>query len=50
VSAIEHEAIIEPDERGRFALRKYLGNVPGARYRVYVDREAGRVTLELIED
>ncbi len=45
----EHEAVIEPDERGRFALRKFTGHHPGARYRVYVDRESGRVTLERID-
>ncbi len=45
----DYEAIIEPDERGRFALRKFTGHHPGARYRVYVDRGTGRVTLERIE-
>lgn len=44
----EHEAILSPDARGRFPLRKFLGSDPDARYRVYVDREAGRVTLERI--
>lgn len=45
----DHIAVIEPDSRGRVNLRKFMGNDPGARYRVYVDREAGRVVLERIE-
>jgi len=45
----EYEAIVEPDTRGRFSLRKFTGYHPGARYRVYVDRENSRVTLERIE-
>lgn len=48
----EHLAIIEADDRGRFALRKFLGKAPGARYRVYVDRdgETESLTLERIPD
>lgn len=45
----EHVAIVEPDSRGRFNLRKFLGNTPGARYRLFVDRDVGRVTLERID-
>ena len=44
----EHVAIVEPDERGRFHLRKFLGRDPGAQYRVYVDTGAGRLTLERV--
>jgi hypothetical protein len=46
----DHEAVIEPDARGRVSVRKFLGHTPGARYRVYVDREAARITLELVAD
>lgn len=44
----DHVAIVEPDERGRFHLRKFLGKDPGSRYRVYVDEEAERLTLERV--
>lgn len=46
-----HEAIIEPDERGRFALRKFLGVKPGARYKVYVGDDRTSITLkEVVEE
>lgn len=46
----DHVAIVEPDERGRFHLRKFFGKVPGARYRVYIDATGDRLTLERAPD
>ena len=45
----EHEAIIDPDARGRFNLRKFLGHHPGARYRVFVSDDRTSLTLERVE-
>lgn len=50
MSAPEHVAIIEPDDRGRFHLRKFLGKSPNAQYRVFVDANRGSVTLQLVTD
>lgn len=50
MSAAEHVAIVEPDERGRFHLRKFLGRDPGARYKVFVDQERGSLTLQRVAD
>lgn len=47
---IDHEAIIEPDERGRFALRKFLGMKPGARYKVFVGDDRTSITLEEVTE
>lgn len=46
----EHVAIIEPDDRGRFHLRKFLGNSPGAKYRVLVAPDHESVTLQRVPD
>lgn len=46
----DHVAIIEPDVRGRFNLRKFLGNYPGAKYRVIVAPDHESVTLQRVPD
>lgn len=46
----EHVAIIEPDDRGRFHLRKFLGKSPGARYRVFVAPDHESITLQRAPD
>lgn len=50
MSAPDHVAIVEPDERGRFHLRKFLGKDPGARYKVFVNQEQGSLTLQRVSD
>lgn len=47
----EHLAIIQPDERGRFNLRRFLGR-ESARYKLYVEQGGRRIVLEAtdIED
>lgn len=46
----DHLAIVEPDSRGRFHLRRFLGTTPGAQYRVYADESRATLTLERVEE